>query len=268
MPEFTTPAPIAVRVKMPAGEIDVTATPTDQTTVELRPKHEDDQAAWQLVEDSRVEMDGTHLVVDVPERGRLVKRTPELHLRIRLPVASRVGATLGSADLRAVGPLSALDVKSASGDVSAEEVGGDVGIHLASGDATLRRVGGRIKIHCASGDVDVRSAAGDVQAHTASGDIVIGDAQRSVTARSASGDVTIESAHRGSVDVTTASGDVRVGVAPGTGVYLDLSSMGGRTSSELTSEDEPANGPDLRVRVRTMSGDIDVVRAALTPVTP
>jgi hypothetical protein len=66
---------------------------------------------------------------------------------------------------------------------------------------------------------------------------------------------------RGSTEVSTASGDVVVGVNPGVGVYLDLSSATGSASSQL-EETGPSDDIALGVRCRTASGDIRIVRAA------
>jgi hypothetical protein len=67
--------------------------------------------------------------------------------------------------------------------------------------------------------------------------------------------------------VSTASGDVVVGVNPGVGVYLDLSSATGSAFSQL-EETGPSDDITLGVRCRTASGDIRIVRAAAEPPRP
>ena len=55
----------------------------------------------------------------------------------------------------------------------------------------------------------------------------------------------------------TASGDVRVGVVPGTPVWTDIRTASGRLASDLPATGEP--GPDqpyLEVRATTASGDV------------
>jgi DUF4097 and DUF4098 domain-containing protein YvlB len=93
----------------------------------------------------------------------------------------------------------------------------------------------------------VRSAAGSLRASTASGGVEIG------------------SLRRGEAVIKTASGDVQVGVAPGSAVWMDLSSASGRSISDLTATGDapPTDGPvELELRVRTASGNIRVRRAA------
>jgi predicted DNA-binding protein with PD1-like motif len=265
MTDFSTPQPISLRVQLPAGQVDLTASPTDTTTVDLRPAEDDNELGWQVVEETTVELRGNELVIEVPERGRgwLLKRTPELILRVQLPLDSTVRAGVASADLRCVGRLAEARVNTASGDVDLEEVSGDVDIKSASGDIQLRRGNSAVRISSASGDIELGEIGGDVQVNVASGDIVVQEAQGSVRARTASGDVRVARARSGEVQVDTASGDVHVGVAAGTGVYLDLTSMSGDTTTDLDIKGEAPTDTDneMRLRVRTMSGDIAVVRA-------
>jgi len=58
-----------------------------------------------------------------------------------------------------------------------------------------------------------------------------------------------------------------VGVAPGTGVWLDLDTASGKSTSDLTNHGDvpPADKPaTLELRIRTASGDIHVHRAHTT----
>jgi hypothetical protein len=52
-------------------------------------------------------------------------------------------------------------------------------------------------------------------------------------------------------------------VPAGTAVWLDLNTISGTTRTDLDmGAGAPPGGPDLTLRVATMSGDIDVRRAA------
>ena len=65
------------------------------------------------------------------------------------------------------------------------------------------------------------------------------------------------------------SGDVRVGVGRGTRVWIDATSVSGDLGSELglddrepdTDEPDPGGGPVVPLRVKTVSGDVSIVRA-------
>lgn len=262
MTEFRTSGPIQLRLHLPAGAAEVTAADVTAASVELRPQDDSDDQAWAVVQRSRVELDSGVLVVHVPDQHEAA-RTPAMRLAIQVPLDSRVAADLASADLRCTGRLAQLKVKSASGDVTVEEVTGDVSVGTASGGVRVEHTQSTLSIKTASGAVDVVRGDGDVEVSVASGDIVVHDAGGSVRARSASGDVDVRAAGSGSLNVTTASGDVRVGVRAGTGVWLDLASGSGRTSSELLVEaDSPAPDCALNIKVRTGSGDIQVRRAS------
>jgi DUF4097 and DUF4098 domain-containing protein YvlB len=68
------------------------------------------------------------------------------------------------------------------------------------------------------------------------------------------------------VRVQTVSGDVRVGIARGTRVWIDAASVSGDLESELGLEDgaagEDEGGSVVPLRVKTVSGDVAVVRSA------
>jgi len=148
------------------------------------------------------------------------------------------------------------------------EVAGTLSATLSSGDLRVDRIAGDFVGHTASGDLTVGPIDREVTATTASGDVRLGDCGGSVAARTASGDISVDSVQSGDIKIHSASGDVRIGVRPGTGVWLDLNSASGATRSELAVADAPAaepTGSTVTLRVRTASGDILVRRAQPTP---
>jgi hypothetical protein len=67
--------------------------------------------------------------------------------------------------------------------------------------------------------------------------------------------------------VQTVSGEVRLGIARGTRTWIDAVSVSGRLESELgLDEQEPdseaGSDPVVPLNVKTVSGDVSVVRAA------
>lgn len=268
---FPTPQPLTLRVHNPAGQVEITAAETTETTVEVIPRggtarRQAERGGWaqDSAESIRVELsaDGTRLDVEAPEHR--FGSAARLAMVIRLPIGSVVDVRTASADLSCRGSLGGIEASTASGDVVADQIDGDVNISSASGDISLGSVSGSVECKTASGDVHADSVDGSCRTNSASGDVHIGSCGGEVLARTASGDVTVRQAERGSVDVTTMSGDVRVGVRQGTVVWLDLSTLSGRTRSDLEHQDDaPADaGEVLSISVRTMSGDI-----TLTPST-
>jgi Putative adhesin len=74
----------------------------------------------------------------------------------------------------------------------------------------------------------------------------------------------VRSVAEGPVDLTSASGDIRLGIKQGSRLWIDARSMSGDVSSELELGDEvdtDEEGPLVEAQVTAMSGDIEVVRA-------
>lgn len=238
MPSWEFPAhdPVDLRVRVPSGDVTVSAAATQTATVTL-------DGNERILAATRVEFDDGALSIIVPDRPGLT-RDGSVDAVVELPEGSSCRVNTASADIQCTGELGALDVRTASGDVSAE------------------RVSGPARVDTASGDVSVGQAR-EANVETASGDVQIGWASGNAEVRTASGDVQIEAASGRRTDVKSASGDISVGVAPGIGVYLDLSSLSGTVSSELEPGEETGEteGGDMRLSCRTISGDVRVSRA-------
>ena len=79
---------------------------------------------------------------------------------------------------------------------------------------------------------------------------------------SVSGDVAFRSLIQGDAQVRSVSGDVEVGVASGTQVFLDLVARAGDARSDLDMMQVPGTAEHmLELKVVTVSGDIRVRRA-------
>ena len=232
--EFPATDPIDLEIRVPAGDVTVRAAATHTATVTL-------SGAERTLDATRVEFDQGALSVIAPERLRL-GRTADLDVRVEVPEGSFCRAHTASADVRCTGELGSLDVHTASGDVSAE------------------RISGLARATTASGDIHVGEAS-EVDANSASGDVTIEQVSGPVQVSTASGDVRIDAASGSRAEVKSASGDINIAVTPGIGVYLDLSTMSGTVSSELDPAEE-TGGADMTLSCRTLSGDVQVTRAA------
>ncbi len=238
--EFPAHDPLDLQVRIPAGRITVTAVPTRIAAVTLSPAHPGSRGEHFLAA-TRVEFDQGTLSVIAPEQHAL-GRAGSLEATVELPEGSSCLVDSASSDVRCTGRLSALDVRTASGDVTAEKITG------------LARIG------TGSGDVRVGDAA-ELTVDTASGDISAGRVEGEIAVRTASGDVQIGAASGRRADIKATSGDISVAVTPGIAVYLDISSLSGTVSSELEPAD-PDGGADMTLHCRTISGDVRVSRAA------
>jgi DUF4097 and DUF4098 domain-containing protein YvlB len=253
--DFATQEPPRLRFGIAAGRIEVETADVAETTVEVEAIRGD-------IEDLKVEQHGRDIVVEGRKRFGF-KSDQEFDIRIRAPYGSDVDANVASASFGAAGRLGRLEANTASGDVQVEDVERDVKIHSASGDVQLGSVDGRADVNTASGDVQISSAGGGGTIRSASGDVQIGEAAKQMKLQTASGDMVIGSIAEGSIDVKSASGDVRVGVKQGSRLHVDARSLSGDTTSEveLGGAEIATSGPLVEVKGTTMSGDIRIVRA-------
>jgi hypothetical protein len=243
-----------------SGSIAVSGEPTDTVIVEIEPSHRG--RGGDLLDDVQVAFEDGQLYIRGP-RGLSFRPRTGLDLTIKTPAGSSCAAKTASADLSCVGVVSALSLNTASGDLTAASVTGDVTVRSASGDVLLDKVGGDFTMHTASGDMQVKQVGGAVRISSASGDVAIGSSGGSVTARTASGDIRLDAVGSGLVELSSATGDIRVGVMPGLGVYLELSSVSGGVHSELDEVDSPGADADaaVEIKARTMSGGIRIAKA-------
>jgi len=262
--EFDRSTPVSVALKLHRGTADITATDTPGIQVSVTPMDGSDSSR-DAAGNYRVALDGDSLIVQPPDGfGWPLRRSPKIHIVVRVPAASNLTAELASADLRAKGDYGVVRAELASGDVYVERTAGNAELKTSSGDAQVDRIGGSLRIGTASGDIRVGDVAGDVSASSASGDLALRSLGGSVQAKTASGDIEVGRVYQGQATFTSASGDVTVGVAAGTGVWLDLNTASGSTRSDLTMQDSaPQAGQQatLELRVRTASGDVHVRRA-------
>ena len=258
---FDTPGPVDLEIRNPAGTIEVTAADTATSTVAVTPL---DPAAADAAERVWVELsgDGRRLTVAAPERRIVFGRGARLGIAVTVPADSRLTTRAASAELTSHGRLAAVEVHTASGDAALDQVTGRTEVHSASGRVRVGTAGGLV-VQTASGAVRVEHAVGDVDVHSASGRVDVGRADASVRVHTASGDVTVDEAAQGTVELTAASGDLRVGVRSGVVAKLDLNTVSGRVRSDLpVDQTPPEGGPTLEIRSRTMSGSVLIAPAA------
>jgi DUF4097 and DUF4098 domain-containing protein YvlB len=281
---FDTPGDVRLDIRLGAGEVRLETADVQQTTVLLEPLRDNDASAA-AVEHARIELrdrDGRHeVVIDVRDRGRGIFRNAEVLVAVTCPEGTGVESKTGSAEVVGRGRFGSVEVESGSGDVEFGEVGGDARVDAASGDVQLGNVGGGARVNTASGDVQMRSidgaakinsASGDViirevggelSVNSASGDVIVREARASVSVSTASGDQNIGSVAAGRVELKSASGDLKVGIAEGSTLWVDARSRSGEVRSELPVSELPpeGEGPTVELRANTMSGDITVTRA-------
>ena len=197
---------------------------------------------------------------------RATRRSRSARLVVDVPVGTDVSVKGASVDVVARGALGALRVRSASGDVRADDVV-RADVTLASGDTRLEVVRDGAEFRATSGDISLGSVGGHLAASLSSGDIQVAELGGDGDVETSSGDVTIRRYSGASVAIRTVSGDVRVGLPSGIRVDPEISTMSGKVSLPDTAA-APTSGERraVKVRLRTVSGDIRIERASRTPI--
>ncbi|MGW5556018.1 DUF4097 family beta strand repeat-containing protein [Micromonospora sp. NPDC003944] len=216
MQTFDTPAPISAVLDIPAGRIQFIAANRADTVVDVLPTDPSKSRDTRAVEQTTVTYtDGVLRIAASTPDNRLVGPSGSLQVTVQLPADSRIEARAASAELRGVGRL---------GDIAFEGAYHQIKIDEA---ASLR-------LTAVDGDVEVGRLNGPAEISTARGDIRI-----------------TEAAH-GTVVLTTQSGDISVGAAPGVSAALDAGTGHGRISNALTND----GSATLHIRATTSHGDI------------
>jgi DUF4097 and DUF4098 domain-containing protein YvlB len=269
---FETPGSVSLQIKLPSGRVVVTAADQPQTTVEVVALGRRGQDAIDEIEVTMDERHGRHVVRI--ERRDTIRLGPiqitwggDFECRITCPVGTDLDLGGGSTDLRADGELGEVSVNSASGDVRLDSARGKLQVKTASGDISVGAVAADANLVTVSGDLEVQRLDASLTARSISGDVTIGVVAGELGLSTTSGDVAVKSVASGDVRVQTISGDVRLGVARGTRVWIDATSVSGDLGSELGIEDqqhagEADNAAVVPLHVKTVSGDVSIVRAA------
>jgi len=270
---FETPGSVSLQVKLPSGRVLVTTADEPVTKVEVVAVGRRGQDAVDEIEVTMEERLGRHVVrIEQKDRFRWgpiqITWGGDFECRISCPVGSDLELTGGSTDIRASGELGEVSVRTASGDIKLETVLRELEVKTASGDIDVTSVAANASLVTVSGDVMLGRADASLTARSVSGDVLIESSGGDVGLSTTSGDVDVKAVSGGDVRIQTVSGDVRLGITRGTRTWIDAASVSGRLESELGLEDqEPASDQGaaaavVPLHVKTVSGDVSIVRAA------
>ena len=273
MHRFETPGSVSLQIKLPSGRVVIATVDEPNTSVELMPIDRRGSDAVDHVSISADEHQGRH-IIRIEQKDRIswgpiqVARGGDVEARITCPPGADLELSGGSTDLHVEGALGEVSVTTASGDARLETVKGKLQVKTASGDISVAGLESESSLMTVSGDLMVGRADGPLVARAVSGDVRIGSLRGSLTLSTTSGDVDVRSVEAGEVRMETVSGDVRVGVSRGTRVWIDAASVSGDLGSELgiddrePDEDEHGLGPLVPLHVKTVSGDVSIVRSS------
>ncbi len=202
MQKFTTPAPIATVLSIPAGRVRFDAALGSDTVVRVLPVDPAKSRDAKAAEETSVAFDDGVLRISLEARNQYFGPSGAVDVTVSLPEGSSVSVEAASVSLRGVGRLGDVTVSGAHGEVVFDEA------------ASLR-----LTAH--AGDVSVGRLTGPAEITTGKGDIRIAEASA------------------GNLVMSTQAGNITVGAAPGVSASLDAGTTYGRIRNALKNEGKP-----------------------------
>jgi hypothetical protein len=243
---FAVEGHVAISVEVPAGSLLLRAGAPGVVAVSI------DSGGADAFEVSQL---GDSIAIRSGRQGRSARMV------IDAPVGSDADVKGASLDVSTRGPLGALRVRSASGDVLADDLV-RVDLSLTSGDCRIDLVRDDATLNTTSGDVVVRAVGGRLVAALASGDVSAEHVEGDVDVKTASGDVRLRKCDGSAIAIRTVSGDIRVGLPSGIRVEPELSTLSGRVSLPQPAPSAPdAPRRTVKLRLRSISGNLTIERA-------
>lgn len=211
-----------VILNCPAGDIIVTAGPTNEVRVRAR------TTSGAI----RFTSTGSRAILE-PATGR---RCEDGRYEVTVPAGARVSASSWSGSVSLNGVRGDADLHSQSADVSVRDAGGRLDVETLSGDVTVQGVASDAAIRTVSGDVTLTGARGDVELESVSGDLTMRDVNATqVRTHTTSGDVSFSGQVQGDgrYEFNTHSGDVHLVLPPDVGAQLSISTFNGSIDSDF-----------------------------------
>ena len=209
------------------------------------------------VAQARVTYGGGSLSIRSAKGGHL--RAVPIAVVVHAPAGSSATSGTGSASVTVTGRADRVEVGTGAGEITVEEATG--AIRLTSGTGPIRvgiaAAGGHLR--SASGDVEVATLRDSSTVATSGGAIRLGSVAGDVLVRTGTGDVVVKEALSGTVELTSGSGNFRVGL--GAPAEIDLVSTSSLARSEVPITQKRVPDTPMRITGRTGSGTILVHKA-------
>jgi DUF4097 and DUF4098 domain-containing protein YvlB len=140
------------------------------------------------------------------------------------------------------------DIRTASGDIDVEGLGGPIALGTVSGDVRADELSGDLTVETTSGEVRLSDVSGSLQVGTISGDVRLEDGQvNGAVVNTTSGEIELDGIS-GKIDLSTVSADITV--SEGRDGRLKLET----TSGEIAYDGSLAS--DGTNQVSSISGDV------------
>lgn len=281
MPNFETPEPISVTLKLGVGNVRITASDRTDTAVDVHPSDPSDESDVQAAQ--RVHVDYANGVLEVMgSKARVFdfsRKTRSVDVFVELPSGSQVSGEVQVGDFGCVGRLGecrfktsagnvrlertgSLRLDTAAGHITADGIAGNAEIHTGTGKVRIGQVDGSVVVKNSNGNTAIDAATGDVRVRAANGSISVDRAGAGVDAKTSNGSIRLGAVARGSVVLGTAMGDLEIGIAEGTAAWLEVNTGFGHVRNLLDNATRPEESDEtVQVRARTSYGDITIRRS-------
>jgi DUF4097 and DUF4098 domain-containing protein YvlB len=241
-----------LNVRVASGDVSVSV--RKSTSVQVQVVNIDQRDTEHL----KIYQEGNSVFVEFdPDNGR-----SDARFQITAPTAFHQDITTAGGDVSISGEvLGNIKAKTAGGDISTDDIGGDATLKTAGGDIRLGVAGGNAAVTTAGGDISAKSVVGTLEAKTSGGDIEVGDVGSELRATTAGGDIELGNVD-GAASVATAGGDVILGDVAGqveaktAGGDIKLSSANGRVLAKTAGGDLDLRGVTGSIEGKTAGGDI------------
>lgn len=282
MATFQTPEPISVTIDVIIGDIRVSASDRADTVVEVRPADLGSAEDVKVAERTEVTYSRGKLVVKAPKpkgyRAGPV-RGGSIDVTIELPEGSDVLAASAWAAFHSEGRLGECRIETVNSDIQLDQTGklrlvavrGGITVGRVAGDAEITNVSGEVRVAKVDGAAVIKNEHGDstigevtgpLRISGTNGDFSVEQARGNVKAKTAHGSVRIGEIARGTVEITTAFGDIEFGIREGTAAKLEVRTISGQIRNSLQDVDGPAQTDEIvEVRAETFNGDVVIRRS-------
>lgn len=196
---------------------------------------------------SGVEITGTY---DRPGGMRWGRNNLGVRYEIRVPRAYNVDLVTAGGSISVDDLAGDVKVRTSGGSLAFEGIEGFIEGRTSGGSISATRVGGRADLHTSGGSITVRGVDADADLHTSGGSINVQDARGEVTARTSGGSIRLDGVG-GVVDAHTSGGSITASLTAHPTGPMSLKTSGGSVTLEMPSDarvDVDARASGGRVR--------------------
>lgn len=211
----------------------------------------------------RFSVDTRDPTFDVRQRGDAIvaggERGGRAFVTAQVPPSTDVEVSTASGDVSIATPVARLEVASASGDVDFDSAQ-RLQVKTASGSVRGNSVGGEARCITASGDIRISQILERADLSTASGTITVDESVGIISCATLSGDIRVGELTGASLNAKSMSGSVRIGIPPRTRLDLDANTFSGRVRLPTPSPSPEPPEREITAKVRLVSGNLRIDR--------